>query len=184
VYNGLLTDQLYVNDSGYEGNDLSSLRAGVHTFDGVSFDIRGLVLLGSLHPALRYDYPSQVNGIPVGVSCSALHFLQATSWETAQDTVVGEDIIHYADHQLVRVPLIYGKNLADWWQWNDAPDVLSSHARVAWRGGSAASRRVKSTLRLFDFRWQNPRPEIEVTSIDFKSAMTVCAPFLLAITSE
>jgi hypothetical protein len=32
--------------------------------------------------------------------------------------------------------------------------------------------------------WENPRPEIEVTTIDFVSAMSRCGPFLIALTAE
>jgi len=37
---------------------------------------------------------------------------------------------------------------------------------------------------LYKFRSINPRPEVEIQSIDFKSAMTEAAPFLIAITAE
>jgi hypothetical protein len=32
--------------------------------------------------------------------------------------------------------------------------------------------------------WNNPRPEVEISSIDFISYMTESAPFLIAVTVE
>jgi hypothetical protein len=39
-------------------------------------------------------------------------------------------------------------------------------------------------LRLYRASWDNPRPDEQVTSIDYVSRMTAFAPFLIAITVE
>jgi hypothetical protein len=39
-------------------------------------------------------------------------------------------------------------------------------------------------LRLYQTCWTNPRPEVEVRTVDFVSAMTGSAPFLIALTVE
>ena len=41
-----------------------------------------------------------------------------------------------------------------------------------------------STLRLYLSSYENPRPDVEVVSIDYVSAMTQAAPFLVAMTIE
>jgi hypothetical protein len=50
---------------------------------------------------------------------------------------------------------------------------------------SEPSRRSGSeTLRLFKNTRDNPLPDVELVSIDFRSAMSKCAPFLVALTVE
>ena len=39
----------------------------------------------------------------------------------------------------------------------------------------------RAHLQLYRRTWTNPTPEVEITSIDFISAMTACAPFLIAL---
>jgi hypothetical protein len=38
--------------------------------------------------------------------------------------------------------------------------------------------------RLYHKVWTNPRPEVTIEAIDFVSAMTASAPYLIAITLE
>jgi hypothetical protein len=59
----------------------------------------------------------------------------------------------------------------------EAPEVF--------RDSNAYVRRtLGGQVRLFDFRWSNPRPAKTVTRIDFVSAMTRAAPFLVALTAD
>ena len=44
--------------------------------------------------------------------------------------------------------------------------------------------RVRGEVRLFVSRWDNPRPEVEVTSLDIVSKMTRSGPILIALTVE
>ncbi len=43
---------------------------------------------------------------------------------------------------------------------------------------------ASNPIRLFKTTWKNPRPDVQVKSIDYISKMTNCAPFLVAITVE
>jgi hypothetical protein len=72
----------------------------------------------------------------------------------------------------------------DWW-WN-ARESQADDPRlvVAWTGHNAAARRAGNSLRLFKSTWVNPLPLVEVTSIDYISAMTKPIPFLIALTVE
>jgi hypothetical protein len=57
-------------------------------------------------------------------------------------------------------------------------------AEVAWTGDNEAAQSQGATLQLFKWTWANPRPEVKLESLDFVSAMTPCAPFIIAITAE
>ena len=49
---------------------------------------------------------------------------------------------------------------------------------------AAAAKKSNCHLRLYLTVWENPHQEKTVASIDFVSAMTVAAPFCVAITAE
>jgi hypothetical protein len=96
---------------------------------------------------------------------------------------VGSYRVHYADGDVADVPIYYGRDVYDWWQADQ--DVTGPRSKVAWRGGNAASRAAGKGLILFELTWDNPRPEVEVLSVDFESAMRLgSAPFLVALTAE
>jgi hypothetical protein len=56
---------------------------------------------------------------------------------------------------------------------NQDGDDLSSHVNP-----------VRTRLRLYQTSWENPKPDLEVVSFDFVSAMANSAPFLIAVTVE
>jgi hypothetical protein len=88
-------------------------------------------------------------------------------------------VIRYADSQRVEVPIIYGNDLREWcFDYDPVREIRG--AVVAWTGRNAGQHPV----RLYKATWENPWPEINVVSLDFVSAMTDAAPFLIALTAE
>jgi len=55
---------------------------------------------------------------------------------------------------------------------------------VAWVGTNPVSERYEAKVRLFLSTFENPKPEVEVVSVDFVSKLTPFAPFLVAMTVE
>jgi len=51
---------------------------------------------------------------------------------------------------------------------------------AVWQGTNAA----RQAVQLFKQSWTNPRPEIEIKSLDFESRLTRVAPFLIAVTAQ
>jgi hypothetical protein len=153
---------------------------GLQTFGGVHFDVRGIVRLGQ-----EDGYPEAVRDIRVGQKCQFLRFLQASPWESGTGTQVGSCILHYADGQQQELPIVYGRDLAAWWFWG-LPLGLNGpgHALVAWAGDNAAARKRDASVCLWKSTRANPRPEVEVVSIDFVSARKGSAPFLVALTVD
>ncbi len=180
-YNGLLTDAF---QSGIPGHHLASLPSGLQTLsNGVPFELRGVVMLSSTNAEQVFDCPRELMGIPVNQRCRGLHFLHATVWSVPRETVIGEYVIRYADDSQLTVPLAFGVNVSDfvvkeWFQFS------SAQARIAWEGENPATQDTEQMVCLFDLPWQNPRPDVAIGSVDFRSAMTDSAPFLLAITAE
>jgi hypothetical protein len=76
---------------------------------------------------------------------------------------------------------VYGKDVREWWFKIGERD----NPPAAWKGPQQRwlNRRDLGT-RLYITTWQNPRPDVVIGSLDYISAMTEAAPFLIAITAE
>jgi hypothetical protein len=181
-YNASLLDSWF--NPKWEQNNLAALPRGLQTMDGILFDIRGVVQLSSTHRDLAIAYPPQVESIPVQRNCRMLHFLQSAGFPYENGGEIGAYIIRYADGVQRSVPLIYGENIQDWWLTSGVSPVLKSGVAVGWRGQNPICASNGKDLLLFHLRWENPRPEAAIESITFRSGMTQCAPFLIAITTE
>lgn len=171
--------------SALEGNDLSSLPQGVQRLAGVEFDIRGEIQLSS--SGIRDAggrYPEKV-GIEIGLTVRRLHFLHAVingNSSTSVGTRVGSYTIHYVDGEEREIPIIYGRDLRDWWA-RDFPQPAD--AGIAWQGTNTASQAQGSAIRLYKSTWENPRPSVPIERLEFISAMeSAVAPFLVAVTGE
>src|SRR5262245_7775527 len=117
------------------GNNLAALPRGEQTFAGVKFKIGdGLIQLGSQALAGK---PTKVEGIAVGCPVAKLHILHATGYSTEDDTEIGSYTIHYADGTKEAIPIVYGKDVRDWWVGADAPDV--TRGKEAWKGDNDAA---------------------------------------------
>ena len=181
-YNAALNDSWHTG--GISGNDLSSVPQGVQEFAGVKFDVRGLVQLSGKSAAeqLSVRFPKEVKNIRMGRACRQLHLLQAAGWPSPVGTQIGSYVVHYQDGTTEQIPIIYGKHVRDWWSQRTDPAVTDSE--VAWKGTNAASKSSNTTLELYKTTWKNPRPDAVIESLDYISAMTPSAPFLLALTAE
>jgi WD40 repeat protein len=158
------------------GEFLRDLPRGLQCLPGsghIKFDLRGVVQLNNNDEVP--GVPRAVEGIRIGQKCRRLHFLQATHHREKHGTLIGNYVLRYADGQKEEIPIIYGKDLEDWIP--DPDQVVGRQSgNVAW-SGSAGHRVYTST-------WENPRPDVEIASLDFASKMTRCGPFLIAVTTE
>lgn len=181
---------LKLSDSfhGFEGNNLKKLPQGEQVLGGVKFKIgKKFVQLTSERAP---TFPEKVTGIAVGKTATQIHFLHATGWGSpdtvADGTRIGSYIVHYADKTKAVIPIEYGKDVRDWWNWDDSKKC--TRGKVAWTGSNPAADKYADmalSLRLYRGTWKNPHPKKKIASIDYTSAnKTVCAPFCIAITLE
>lgn len=190
-YTGALDGVFRPELAGNEGDDdLNQLPKGVVTFHGVDFDIRGVVLLsvGTNAPNSWWgwlDHPTRVNGIQVGRKIRQLHVLQATVGNVKTSTPVGSYVLHFADGSEKELGIVYGEDLRDWWcggRGDPAEEV--THAQLAWSGTNPIAEQCRAQVRIFHRAYENPRPDVEVVSVDFVSSGAGAAPFLVAMTVE
>jgi hypothetical protein len=168
----------------HAGHDLRDLPQGVQVLGGVAFDVRGLVQLAASKSldVTGVVFPEAVRGIAVHRTGRRLHFLQACFWSTDEGAKLGEYVIHYADGQTRTAPILYGRNILDWWVRPDGGQL--SEAETVWRGSNPATRSMGLTTHLIKYTWENPLPEVEISTVDFVSDLIEAGPFLVAMTVE
>jgi hypothetical protein len=165
-------------------NHLGAMPRGVQRLGTVDFDVRGVIQLGSTRLAGEGgDLPKEVKDVRVGQKCRHIHFLHGTQWRVADGTRIGSYMLHYAGGTRAELPIVYGQQVRDWWT-SGTEESDAKFARVAWKGSNPAAERQKMSLRVFESACPNPHPDQLVQSVDFVSAMTDSAPFLIAITLE
>ena len=188
--NQKLTDNL---GTGRDGNTLKELPTGAQTFEGIKFTVgEKLIQLGS---KVLDKLPAKVEGIQVGKTFAKLHILHATGFGggpnqdgdplfVKDDTPIGEYQVHFEDKTSEAIPIVYGKDVRDWFYVDGEKDI--SRGKVAWTGDNAFAKQVGARIRLYLTTWENPKPGTKVVTIDYLSRKddTVAAPFCLAITLE
>jgi hypothetical protein len=169
----------------FEGNGFAELQRGEQTLGGVLFKIGDrMIQLGSTNLP---DRPPNVEGILLNRHISRLFILHGTQWgspNSVQDgTPIGEYKVHYDDGSTASMPIVFGQDVRDWWNWDRGRPV--TRGRVVWTGGNLVTDKYEVTLRLYLGVWQNPHPEKRVESVDFITTKdTICAPFCVAMTVE
>lgn len=191
-----LTDQInqkldknFHNDES-TGNNLANLPQGEQTLEGVKYKVgSGVVQLGS---SMVKDKPEKVEGIKVAAKAAKLHFFHGTGYgggpadsefHVDDGTLIGQYQVNYADQTFETVPIVYAKDVRDWWVAEGGKDEIEN-GKIAWKGDNEASKQNQCQLRLYSIAWKNPHPDKEVTSITYSSEKTKCAPFLIAVSVE
>jgi len=131
--------------------------------------------------------PARVEGIPVQQEVRKLHVLHGTAC-TEPSVEEGAEIARFVWHYdtgTEESPVFYGQDVRHWW-WRpeDAVGPTSARSRVVWTGSNPIAREQGYQLRLYLTTIENPRPQELVKSLDYVSAMSDSAPFLIALTVE
>lgn len=184
------------NEKGWFGDPkftFAALPSGRQTFAGVPFDIfefatspvPDAIMLGG--DGVPNNPPKAVQGIPVGRQADALFFLLAARidqriseddrrkhrrFETARFTVT------YADGQTAEIPIYSEEDVDNFRQKEPRP---LPGAQIAWTRPYAGT---DQTAVAYLKQWTNPRPGVEIKSLDFaygKDPRGV--PALLALTA-
>src|SRR5262245_45004000 len=136
--------------SGRPGSDLVELPKGDQVLADVRFNIgEKLIQLASEREEFQKK-PEKAEGIKDDHQFAKLHSLHATQdgafepWHVDDDTVVGEIRINYKDRSAVIVPIVYGRDLRDW--FFVAGDTDANGCRVAWTGDNDLAKSVGSRI--------------------------------------
>lgn len=165
-------------DQGPDG-DFSMMPLGRQVFAGVPFDIldpeanndkSAIVLRGQKKDFLPVATPE----IAINQRVGRMFFLHTCAWG-APGAAVGEYVIRYADDVSVKIPVICGKNINDWWNYAMLPEALPAFSRPL---------RTGKDVGVFLMPWENLRPDVAVRSFSFVSAQADAVPVLIAVTAE
>lgn len=180
--------------SGVDGNDLAAVPRGEREFAGIKFRVgEGLLQLGSTGLP---QMPDRADKITVGQPFVTLHILHATIFGggpnrrgsdlfVADGTRIGEYRVNFEDGTAVVFPIVYGKDVRDWFYVEG--EAEPERGKVAWAGENVRCKQVGAVgIRLYRSQWTNPWPQKKATSIEFASCKndTVAAPFCVAVTLE
>jgi len=162
-----------------EDKGLADFMTNLTIVDGISFDVRGVIQLGSKHFAMP-GWPAMVTNITLGLNCEGLAFLHGTVNGAGEDEVVGHYVIHFEDSSTNVLPITYGLHLLAWKE-SDLENIKSWETRQKDHTSGKISVIQKGGTRLYVFYWTNPHPNLRIQYIDFVSAMTQSSPFLAAV---
>jgi len=169
----------------FEGNGLAELPQGECTLCGVKFLVGEKVV--QLGRASVPEVKAKVAGILVNRRVKRLYVLHATqrgSPDSVKDgTAIGEYTIHYEDDSTAVMPIAYGEDVRDWWNWDEGRPV--TRGRVVWTGKNCQTEQYEVMLRLYLGVWENPHPDKKVTTVDYAwNRKAPVAPFCVAMTVE
>lgn len=163
--------------------------------NGIGFDVRGIIQLdsgvyqdnfgaaenapsfvgGTVGSACGHHFPLRMDGIQVSRRCRAIHLLTgALHTRAPEGAELGKILFHYVDGSQDTLSLRLKENTYNYWFGGQAENL-------AWQG---RIREGNATHAVAHTTWQNPKPELEVESIDLVSAEAQGAPFVVAITVE
>ena len=162
-------------DQGRE-NSLVGVPWGVSKFVGVPAEIirydqndnRTCIVMKST--SQRGDLPTEVKDIPVNAKIRALYFFHATARFKEKETVMNY-VINYASGKKIKIPVVCGENIWDWWIGGNTKNSLIAWMNMEKRG-------------FYIWQWKNPEPADEIRSVDIVSANTDIVPIVIAITAE
>lgn len=165
-------------DQGAE-NCLDGVPWGAQEFCGVPTEIlrfdetenRTCIVLDSKNLSPGFG-AKEVRGIPVGGKVKNLYFFHCTAW-TGSGAEAFHYLVRYADGGERRIPVVCNRNVADWWFGNN-PKGIECHPAF----------RNTQNRGFFVWRWENPSPEREISTLDIVSASGSAIPVVTGITAE
>jgi len=117
--------------------------------------------------------------MPIGQRATRLCFIHAAHGVAPDGTLVGRYVAHFGDGGQCEIPIRYGEEVRAW-RIRDDPAEIERHD---WEHKTEPNP-ADEVVRLFSTWWANPRPEVEIRSLDLVSEGAAAAPFLVAITSR
>jgi WD40 repeat protein/serine/threonine protein kinase len=189
-YNALLNVPWELIDhENYYDDDFSNLPTGIVTLANVSFDVRGLIRLATttneqFRGAVSIPSPEAVPGIAVAAKARSIHILHGTDRSMPEGTVLCRYVLRYTDGSREEIPVLYGRDVREIWELDNDLKPATDSGIVAWRGTNPAVTRRNGRLRVFRTVFENPRPGMEIQSIDLISALPPYAYLVIALTLE
>jgi len=158
---------------------------GLQPLDGVPFQIDGVIQFKSLNPKALGDLlPTRVKGIAVGRRFTTLHLLHCSEFPEAPREPAVKLILHYFDQQEREFVLRYGVHFEDWYHPLQGLASADTTTHNAWIAPPPTDQRGPWGTALWHTTLVNPRPEVEVVSLEVRSLFSQARYTLVAATTE
>jgi beta-galactosidase len=186
----------YKDERGWFGDANRTFKAlpeGEHVLAGVRYDVYEMptspvpqvLMLGG--DGVPRNLPTEIKGIPVGQKADALFFLHTARVDRRLNDHERRDgkqlemfryVVHYADGSEAVVPVISEIHIDDYRQ--QTPRALPG-AQLGWTSSYPNS---DVSAAAYAMQWNNPRPDVKITSIDMVYGTQRCGvPCLIAVTA-
>jgi len=193
---------------------LTDLPRGLHLFAGIPFAISDRIqLMGNGYKDLGLAFPTAIKGIPINQNCRFLYLLHGASFVRFKAPSVPDEqgfmpvlpayeitnlpvarlVLHYAGGQQAVIEISATQHLLDVWGPICASEVplrercvSSPETELGWASSRVPAEKSEmlNSVRVYKSRFENPRPEAEILSVDYVSTRTEAAPFLIGLTIE
>jgi RNA polymerase sigma factor (sigma-70 family) len=168
------------------GKEMTAVPRGFQTFDHVPLQINGSKCLWGTGYS-QYGGPigdPQLLGIPVTRRFETLYVCHTAIFSSRNNTPVYELVFRYEDGDSVTNLIRYGADVLDWYANTDRKVIGPSgyNSRLAWHGWNFADGKT-TPLRFTLTALNNPRPSVQVTSIDLYSSKNASCGLILAMTT-
>lgn len=179
-------------DGSAKDDNLAALPMGIHVFGDVPFDIEGRIQLGDgMRIGDRAKFPTRAR-IPIYAKCWKFYVLQGAVNLDASSSRIAWLTVHYQDGSKAEMDIDGGKDVLDCWgpiyntDAGAARNPTSADTLLAWAGTNPAikDQSPNLSLRLYRTVFTNPHPDLEISSIEYVSALSGASPFLLGLTIE
>jgi hypothetical protein len=158
---------------------------GRQEFNGVPFQIDGVVQLKTLNPRSAGEFhPTRVEGIPVRSRFTQLHLLHCSELSGSHGEPAAKLILHYADGQEHAFIIRYGVHFQDWNHPAYGDEGSDPNTEYAWTAPARTDPDNPWLTTLWHTVLPNPRPDIEVVSLDLRSFLSQARYNLVAATVE
>ena len=155
------------------GVDFQNLPAGEQAFAGVTFFIPDEAQITwpsilALRGRQAEVEAESIENIPVHAKTGKLAFLQAYHLQN-KEIQKGEQLFHfrvnYADGSQEIIPIRWRVHIDDWLTRSYDLKNLEK-AELAWHQEVLRKRGNSQHIRLYKMEWENPKPEVEIVSLD------------------
>jgi RNA polymerase sigma factor (sigma-70 family) len=168
------------------GGEMTAVPHGFQTFAHVPLQIDGTKCLwGAGHPQYGGSIGDpQLLGIPVNRKFETLYVCHTAIFSSRNNTPVYELVFRYEDGDSVTNQVKYGSDVLDWYA-NAGWKVIGPTGRdsqLAWHGNYVAKGKTLP-LRFSLTALNNPRPSMQVASIDLYSSKNASCGLILAMTA-
>ena len=138
----------------------------------------------------EHMFPRMTDWMPLGKQAHHVAFMVSVACysppgsapeSTEAGTCAGSLYLRRATGGVVRIPLLYGVNVWDWWTPSNDKLPPIPPDRMAWTGSNGRARQLKHSLVLCKVEWEAGAGDETVTDFSIDSTMRKPAPMLLAV---